>query len=80
MLKFVIKNPFYWRGRLVQAGSTITVPETIVNDLVRKDVLGVAIEEKSPAGESQEAKSKSPENATKPEPPETASVPTKKKE
>lgn len=75
MAKFVVKNPFYWRGKLVEAGSVIDVPKGAVDDLQRKDVLGDSLEEKPPAKEQEP-----PETATQPGAPESTSLPSAKKE
>lgn len=70
MPKFVVKNPFYWRGKLVNPGAVIDVPKGLVDDLACKDVLGEPAEDKPPAREP-----KTPETATAPSAPEKAVQP-----
>jgi len=77
--KFVVKNPFYWRGKLVEAGAVIDAPKGVVDDLQRKDVLGDSLEEKPPA-KKQEKKQEPPETATQSGAPESTSLPSAKKE
>lgn len=66
MPKFVVKNPFYWRGELVAAGTEIDVPAGDVERLRAMNVLG-------------EPAKVLPESATAPEPAEKATKPATKK-
>lgn len=46
-MRFVVKHPFYWRGRLVEGGQMIDVPDDAVERLLAMNVLGEPVKAQS---------------------------------